>query len=77
MIERKQNKASDIKSVINLPTSLNVLKLNQILISFYFKKDKFKAMYKDLDCFTFLSIENQELLKIALNNICDDLDTTF
>jgi hypothetical protein len=45
-----------------------------MLIFSYFKKNKFKAINKDIDCYTFLSDENQILLKTALNNICDELD---
>ena len=72
-ISVKRNIADNIKSPFYAAISLN--NLTQADVDFFlFQKDKFKAIHKDLICFTFLSDENQVLLKTALNNICNELD---
>ena len=72
-ISVKRNIADNIKSPFYASIALN--SLTQADVDFFlFQKDKFKAIYKDLICFTFLSEENQEILKTTLNNICNELD---
>lgn len=73
LIGRKQNIADNIKSPVYTSKGLNILTQSDVDF-FIFQKDKFKAINKDIDCYTFLSDENQILLKTALNNICDELD---
>ncbi len=74
-IDRKQNKADNIKSSFNTPRGSNTSTKSDIEY-FMFEKERFKALYKDFNCLTFLSKENQEVLKTTLNGICDELDKT-
>ena len=72
-ISMKKDEADNIKSPFYAAMSLN--NLQQSVIDFFnYKKNKFKALYKDFDCFTFLPIEEQNLLKLNLNNFCNELD---
>ena len=69
----KRNLVDNIKSPFY--ASLQMNNLRQADIDFFrYQKDKFKALYKDFDCFDFLSNENKEKLKLSLNNLCDELD---
>jgi hypothetical protein len=75
-IDRKQNKADNIKSSFNTSRGSNTLTKSDVDY-FMLEKERFKALYKDINCFTFLSKENQEILKTTLNGICDELDETI
>jgi hypothetical protein len=72
-ISVKRNIADNIKSPFYASIALS--SLTQADVDFFlFQKDKFKSIHKDLDCLSFLSLENKTILKTALNNICDELD---
>lgn len=74
LIDRNKSIADNIKSPLYTSMGLNILTQSDVDF-FIFQKDKFKAINKNIGCYTFLSEENQILLKTALNNICDELDT--
>ena len=72
-ISMKKDEADNIKSPFYVAMSLNNLQQSNIDF-FNYKKNKFKALCKDFDCFSFLPIEKQNLLKLNLNNFCNELD---
>ncbi|MCP4052491.1 MAG: hypothetical protein GY739_05370 [Mesoflavibacter sp.] len=72
-ISRKRNLVDNIKSPFYSAMAMNNLRQSDVDF-FNYQKDRFKALYKDFDCFTFLLKENQNKLKLNLNSLCNELD---
>jgi hypothetical protein len=72
-IDNVSQKADSLKSPIYASMVLNRLTEIEIAV-FLEQKAKFKAIYEDFDCYTFLSKQQQEKIKTELNSICYELD---